>query len=202
MAITEVNSYTAYVNYNAAGKKKHLVCNFKNEGERIRPINISDYHIYMQNDIKLHRDNIKSQGNDKQDKKISQRDTLELSQLSENRETIMNRMKHTVAKSVTQFNDTRAEILKKIREEKGYYDHSDIVNAVEQSYAKLYSEIEKRHENKEQQYYDIDGTILTKEDEIEWLDMQYKQEVEWQKSCAKTAAPVMRNPGSRFDYSI
>lgn len=29
---------------------------------------------------------------------------------------------------------------------------------------------------------------MTKEEEIEWLDMQYEQEVAWQKSCAKIAA--------------
>ena len=30
--------------------------------------------------------------------------------------------------------------------------------------------------------------MLTKEEEIEWLDIQYEQEVEWQKSCARIAA--------------
>ena len=29
---------------------------------------------------------------------------------------------------------------------------------------------------------------MTKEEEMEWLDMQYEQEVEWQKSCARIAA--------------
>ena len=50
----------------------------------------------------------------------------------------------------------------------------------------MYSEIEQRHEN--EQYYKADGTPLTKEEEIEWLDMQYEQEVAWQKSCARIAA--------------
>ena len=80
----------------------------------------------------------------------------------------------------------RAGILKEIREEKGQYGYSDVVNACGLSYARLYSEIELRHEN--EQYYKTDGTPLTKEEEIGWLDMQYGQEVEWQKSCARIAA--------------
>ena len=77
-------------------------------------------------------------------------------------------------------------MLKEVREEKGQYGYSDVVNACGLSYAKLYSEIEQRHEN--EQYYKADGTPLTKEEEIEWLDMQYEQEVAWQKSCARIAA--------------
>ena len=50
----------------------------------------------------------------------------------------------------------------------------------------MYFEIEQRHEN--ERYYKADGTLLTKEEEIEWLDMQYEQEVAWQKSCARIAA--------------
>ncbi len=51
----------------------------------------------------------------------------------------------------------------------------------------MYSEIEKRHDNEQERYYHADGTLLTKE-EMEWLDMQYGQEVAWQKSCVRIAA--------------
>lgn len=60
------------------------------------------------------------------------------------------------------------------------------MNACGLSYARLYSEIEQRYEN--EQYYKVDGTPLTKEDEIEWLDIQFEQEVAWQKSCARITA--------------
>ena len=80
----------------------------------------------------------------------------------------------------------RAGILNGVREEKGQYGYSDVVNACGLSYARLYSEIEQRHEN--EQYYKADGTSLTKEEEIEWLDIQYEQEAVWQKSCARIAA--------------
>ena len=89
----------------------------------------------------------------------------------------------------TSKNEERIRIgkrIKEIREEKGQYDYTDVVNACGLSYARLYSEIEQRYEN--EQYYKVDGTPLTKEDEIEWLDMQFEQEVAWQKSCARITA--------------
>lgn len=98
----------------------------------------------------------------------------------------MDKIKHTVVQSAASLSDMRAGILKEIREEKGQYGYSDVVNACGLSYARLYSEIEQRYEN--EQYYKVDGTPLTKEDEIEWLDMQFEQEVAWQKSCARIAA--------------
>lgn len=95
----------------------------------------------------------------------------------------MDKIKHTVVQSAASLSDMRAGILKEIREEKGQYGYSDVVNACGLSYARLYSEIEQRYEN--EQYYKVDGTPLTKEDEIEWLDIQFEQEVAWQKSCAE-----------------
>ena len=89
-------------------------------------------------------------------------------------------------RSDTSFCDMRAGILKEVREENGQYGYSDVVNACGLSYARLYSEIELCHGN--EQYYKTDGAPLTKEEEIEWLDMQYEQEVEWQTSCARIAA--------------
>ena len=90
----------------------------------------------------------------------------------------MDKMEHTVMRSATSFRDMRAGILKEIREGKGQYGYSDVVNVCGLCYAKLYSEIEKRHGNEQERYYHADGTFLTKKDEIEWLDMQYEQEIE------------------------
>lgn len=151
-------------------------------------IKLSSYPIHLQDGMKLDRKCTKSQDIQNEKQKVFHRDSLEISNLSKNRESIMDRIAHTVTQSATSFSDTRAEILKEIREEKGQYDYSDVVNACGLSYAKLYSEIEQRYENEQEQYYKADGTLLTKEAEIEWLDLQYDQEVAWQKSCAKIAA--------------
>ena len=132
------------------------------------------------------RECLKSQGSQSEYQKVFHRDSLEVSQLSKNREILMDKIKHTVVQSAASLSDMRAGILKEIREEKGQYGYSDVVNACGLSYARLYSEIEQRYEN--EQYYKVDGTPLTKEDEIEWLDIQFEQEVAWQKSCARITA--------------
>lgn len=153
-------------------------------------VNIVDYPIHLQEGMKLDREyvQLQSQKDRAVDPKVFRRDTLELSQLSKNRAAVMDKVKHTVVQSAVLFSDTKAGILKGIREEKGQYDYSDVVNACGLSYAKIYSEIEQRHENGQEPYYKADGTPLTKEDEIEWLDVQFEQEVAWQKSCARIAA--------------
>ena len=149
-------------------------------------ISISDYRVHLQDDLKLNREYLKSQESQNEGRKVFDRDSLEVSQLSKNREILMDKIKHTVVQSAASLSDMRAGILKEVREEKGQYGYSDVVNACGLSYARLYSEIEQRHKN--EQYYQADGTPLTKEEEIEWLDMQFEQEVEWQKSCARIAA--------------
>lgn len=149
-------------------------------------ISISDYRVHLKNNLKLNREYLKSQESQNEGRKAFDRDSLEVSQLSKNREILMDRIKHTVVQSAASLSDMRAGILKEVREEKGQYGYSDVVNACGLSYARLYSEIEQRHENG--QYYQADGTLLTKGEEIEWLDMQYEQEVAWQKSCARIAA--------------
>lgn len=101
-------------------------------------------------------------------------------------EAVMDKLSHTVVQSATSFSDMRAGILQQVREDTGQYGYSDIVNACGLSYARLYSEIEQRHEK--ETHYQADGAVLTREEEIKWLDMQYEQEVEWQKSCARIAA--------------
>lgn len=147
------------------------------------PISILNYPVHLQEGLKLNRECVKSQGSQNEDRKVFHRDSLEVSKL--NREIITDKIKHTVMQSATSFRDMRAGILKEVREEKGQYGYSDVVNACGLSYARLYSEIELRHGN--EQYYKTDGTTLTKEEEIEWLDMQYGQEVEWQTSRARIA---------------
>ena len=142
--------------------------------------------IHLPDFFKFDREYLGKQESQNEDQKVFHKDTLEVSQLSKNRENLMDKIKHTVVHSVTSFSDMRAGILKEIREEKGQYGYSDVVNACGLSYARLYSEIEQRYEN--EQYYKVDGTPLTKEDEIEWLDIQFEQEVAWQKSCARIAA--------------
>ena len=85
----------------------------------------------------------------------------------------MDKIKHTVVHSVTSFSDMRAGILKEIREEKGQYDYTDVVNACGLSYARLYSEIEERYKNGNEQYYkSAGGTPWTKE---EWMDNVYHE---------------------------
>ena len=150
------------------------------------PISILNYPVHLQEGLKLNRECVKFQGSQNEDRKVFHMDSLEVSQLSKNRKIIADKIKHTVMQSATSFRDMRAGILKEVREEKGQYGYSDVVNACGLSYARLYSEIELRHGN--EQYYKTDGTPLTKEEETEWLDMQYGQEVEWQKSCARIAA--------------
>ena len=142
--------------------------------------------IHLPDFFKFDREHLGKQESQNEDQKVFHKDTLEVSQLSKNREILMDKIKHTVVQSAASLSDMRAGILKEIREEKGQYGYSDVVNACGLSYARLYFEIEQRYEN--EQYYKVDGTPLTKEDEIEWLDMQFEQEVAWQKSCARITA--------------
>ena len=149
-------------------------------------ITFLSHPIHLPDFFKFDREYLGKQESQNEDQKVFHKDTLEVSQLSKNREILMDKIKHTVVQSAVSLSDMRAGILKEIREEKGQYGYSDVVNACGLSYARLYSEIEQRYEN--EQYYKVDGTPLTKEDEIEWLDIQFEQEVAWQKSCARITA--------------
>ena len=149
-------------------------------------ITFLSHPIHLPDFFKFDREYLGKQESQNEDQKVFHKDTLEVSQLSKNREILMDKIKHTVVQSAASLSDMRAGILKEIREEKGQYGYSDVVNACGLSYARLYSEIEQRYEN--EQYYKVDGTPLTKEDEIAWLDIQFEQEVAWQKSCARITA--------------
>ncbi|MCM1553458.1 MAG: hypothetical protein NC092_12300, partial [Butyrivibrio sp.] len=128
---------------------------------------------HLQNGIKLDREYAKSQSQVVQntDRKVFRQDTLEISQISKEREAFMYRINHTVDHSVILFGNELAETLKEVREETGQYGYSEVVNACGLTYARLYSDIERRYENGQEQWYDQMGTPLTKEDEIEWLNM-------------------------------
>lgn len=93
------------------------------------PIGISNYSVHLQDGLKPNREYMKSQGSQNEDKKVFHRDSLEVSPLSKSREILLDKVKHTVVQSAASFSDTRAEILKEIREEKGQYGYSDVVNA-------------------------------------------------------------------------
>ena len=149
-------------------------------------ITFLSHPIHLPDFFKFDREYLGKQESQNEDQKVFHKDILEVSQLSKNRENLMDKIKHTVVQSAASLSDMRAVILKEIREEKGQYGYSDVVNACGLSYARLYSEIEQRYEN--EQYYKVDGTPLTKEDEIKWLDIQFEQEVAWQKSCARIIA--------------
>ena len=106
------------------------------------PVSISGYPVHLQDGLKHKKESLESQWSQNKDQKVSHMDSLEVSQLSKNREILMDRIKHTVMQSATTFSDMRAGILKEVREEKGQYGYSDVVNACGLSYARLYSEIE------------------------------------------------------------
>jgi len=152
-------------------------------------VKFSDHPIHLQDGIKLDREYAKSQSREVRnaDRKVFQRDTLEISQKSKDREAFMYRISHTVDHSVVLFGNELAETLKEVREGTGQYGYSEVVNACGLTYAKLYSDIEQRYENEQEQWYDQLGTPLTKEEEIEWLNMQYEFQVGWYKACARVA---------------
>ena len=55
-----------------------------------------------------------------EDQKVFHKDILEVSQLSKNRENLMDKIKHTVVHSVTSFSDMRSRnIKKKLGKKKG-----------------------------------------------------------------------------------
>ena len=83
--------------------------------------------IHLPEFFKFDREYLGKQESQNEDQKVFHKDTLEVSQLSKNRENLMDKIKHTVVHSVTSFSDMRAGILKEIREEKGQYDYTDVV---------------------------------------------------------------------------
>ncbi len=87
-------------------------------------ISISNYPVHLQDGFKPNRECLKSQGSQSEYQKVFHRDSLEVSQLSKNREILMDKIKHTVVQSAASLSDMRAGILKEIREEKWQYGYS------------------------------------------------------------------------------
>ena len=57
------------------------------------PISILNYPVHLQEGLKLNRECVKSQGSQNEDRKVFHRDSLEVSQLSKNREILMDKIK-------------------------------------------------------------------------------------------------------------
>ena len=115
--------------------------------------------------------------------------------LKEFGESLRYRYSHTVGHSSTWFYEAAGEILEQVKEEKGNYDGTDIVNAYGLAYARLYDEMEKRYEDSGEQWFDIDGTPLTKEKEMEYLDKFYEEAVAFRVSSAKVMAGLRQLSG-------
>lgn len=98
------------------------------------------------------------------------------------------RYSHTIEHTTTWFFEAAGEALQKVKGEKEDYDGSDVVNAYGFAYGTLYEEIEKRYEDSKEQWFDIDGTPLTKEKEMEYLNTAYENAVAFQVSSAKVMA--------------
>ena len=81
-------------------------------------ITFLSHPIHLPDFFKFDREYLGKQESQNEDQKVFHKDTLEVSQLSKNRENLMDKIKHTVVHSVTSFSDMRAGILKEIREEK------------------------------------------------------------------------------------
>ncbi len=111
----------------------------------------------------------------------------------EERKALEYRWSHTVIHGVTEFSEISGSILKDIRASKGSYDYSDVINAKGYAYTKLYAEIQKRHADPNAKWYkSAGGAELTLEEELEWLDNQFEQQIAWEKSCAKSAAEIQK----------
>ncbi len=70
----------------------------------------------MQDNLKLNREYLKSQGSQNEDPKVFHKDTFDVSQISKEREAFLYRISHTVNHSGTLFTDDWAKTLKEIRE--------------------------------------------------------------------------------------
>lgn len=80
---------------------------------------------------------------------------------------------------------------KKLREAKGEgddYDSVDVANAYGITYAGRFREIEDRYGDGREQWFDIDGTPLTREKEMAYLEEAYENAVAFQVSSARVMA--------------
>ncbi|MDE7206736.1 MAG: hypothetical protein K2N90_06200 [Lachnospiraceae bacterium] len=108
--------------------------------------------------------------------------------LKENKAAVIDHLEHTVIKNSAKLFDMAANTLNHIKEEKGSYGYKDIVNTAAAAYADLYADIEKRYQDTTASYYSADGTRVTKEDEIAWLEQAYETKIVWEQTNARIAA--------------
>ena len=113
------------------------------------------------------------------------------------RESILYRYSHTVGRhNATWVMDEVGNDLRNMKEQKGAYNGSDLLNAYGYTYARLYDEIEQRFENGDELWFDLSGKPLTKEEakekELEELNKAYEGAAEWAASCAYVMAGLQR----------
>lgn len=136
--------------------------------------------------------------------RLNQRDTLEISgegkfynfnsdyegyaDPEEFGNSLRYRYSHTIGHTTTWFFEAAGKALQKAKGEKEDYDGTDVVNAYGFAYGTRYEEIDKRYEDSKEQWFDIDGTPLTKEKEMEYLNKAYENAVAFQVSSARVMA--------------
>lgn len=96
------------------------------------------------------------------------------------------RYSHTIGHTSTWFFETAGAALRSMleKEEKKNYDAADVERAYDSAYRSLCEEIEKRHESGGEQWFDLDGSILTKEREMECLNEAYEAAAAFRASSA------------------
>lgn len=100
------------------------------------------------------------------------------------------RSEHTIVRTATWFSQEVGKDLQEIKEEKGEYNGSDLLNSYGSTYARLYAEIEQRYENDDAQWFGLGGEPLTKEKEIEELNRAYDSAAVWAAECAEVMADI------------
>lgn len=123
-------------------------------------------------------------------------------------ESIRYKVNHTIIHTPSWFSDEAGKELQKVKEEKGAFNGSDVLNAYGFTYARLYAEIEQRYENGNEQWFGLGGEPLTKEKEIEELNKAYESAVDWATKCAEIMAGIqnmdwtsLHNPTKESDRS-
>ena len=109
------------------------------------------------------------------------------------RESILYRRSHTIGcRDVLWVFYEAGNDLDNIKEQKGAYNGSDMLNAYGYTYARLYADIDEKYENGDELWFDLSGKPLTKEEaktkEIEELNKGYDAAVGWAAMCAESAA--------------
>ena len=101
------------------------------------------------------------------------------------------RFAHTIGHNTSWFLKEVGNELHNMKEGKGAYNGSDLLNSYGYTYARLYADIEEKYENGDELWFDMSGKPLTKEEakakEIEELNERYDEAVGWAAMCAESA---------------